>query len=86
MTESIYSTDAYARTMDATVLEVDRDDGRVLLDRTVFYPGGGGQPHDLGELIIGDDRIEIARVTQDTSGVWHWIKGSPPNSGHAAAG
>ena len=81
MTESIYSTNAYARTMDATVLEVDRDDGRLLLDRTVFYPGGGGQPHDLGELVIGDDRLEIHRVTQDSAGVWHWIEHSLPARG-----
>jgi misacylated tRNA(Ala) deacylase len=78
MTDRIYSTDAYARSMDARVLEVDLDDGRVLLDRTVFYPGGGGQPHDVGELVIGDDRIAVIRVTQDGSGVWHWLEGGLP--------
>ncbi len=40
MTERIYSTKAYERAMKARVVEVDRDDGRVLLDRTVFYPVG----------------------------------------------
>ena len=78
MTDRIYSTDAYARTMDATVLESDADDGRILLDRTVFYPGGGGQPPDTGELWIGDDRLSVTRVTQDSSGVWHWLDGSLP--------
>lgn len=79
MTETIYSTDAYVRSMDATVLEVDRDDGRILLDRTVFYPGGGGQPPDTGALWVGDDRLEVVRVGQDGSGVWHWVEeGLPP--------
>ncbi len=78
MTETIYSTDAYARTMEAAVVGVDRDDGRLLLDRTVFYPGGGGQPHDVGELWIGDDRLEVVRVTADRDGVWHWVEGALP--------
>ena len=81
MTERIFATDAYARSMNATVVENDRDDGRVLLDRTVFYPGGGGQPHDVGELVIGDDHLVVTRVAQDGAGVWHWIEGGLPKSG-----
>ncbi len=73
MTERIYSTDSYARQMTARVLRVDADDRRLLLDRTVFYPGGGGQPHDVGALWFGDDRLEVVRVTQDADGVWHWV-------------
>lgn len=78
MTEQIYSTRAYERAMTATVLDTDRDDGRVLLDRTVFYPGGGGQPCDTGALAIGDDRLAVTRVTQDSRGVWHWVDALPP--------
>ncbi|MGA9595224.1 MAG: alanyl-tRNA editing protein [Acidimicrobiia bacterium] len=86
MTEKIYSTDAYARTMDAVVIRNDRDDNRVLLDRTVFYPGGGGQPHDLGSLSIGDDKLAVVRVTADSDGVWHWLEGSLPAAGTALRG
>ena len=78
MTERIYSTRAYERAMAATVVDTDRDDGRVLLDRTVFYPGGGGQPCDTGVLAIGDDRLAVTRVTQDSRGVWHWVDALPP--------
>ena len=78
MTERIYSTRAYERAAAATVVEVDRDDGRVLLDRTVFYPGGGGQPCDTGYLAIGDDRLVVSRVTEDSRGVWHWVDALPP--------
>ena len=78
MTERIYSTDAYAARMAAEVIATDRDDGRVLLDRTVFYPGGGGQPIDRGALWVGDDPLEVVRVTQDSDGVWHWLDGTLP--------
>jgi misacylated tRNA(Ala) deacylase len=51
-TELVFRTDAYARSCPATVLGAD---GRgVLLDRTVFYPTGGGQPGDWGVLKLAD--------------------------------
>lgn len=78
MTERIYSTKAYERSMTAQVVASDRDDGRVLLDQTVFYPGGGGQPPDTGFLAIGDDRLAVTRLTQDSDGVWHWLDELPP--------
>jgi misacylated tRNA(Ala) deacylase len=81
VTERIYSTDQYARETDATIVDVDPDDGRVLLDRTVFYPGGGGQPHDLGRLELGDDRLDVVRVADDARGVWHWLEGGLPSTG-----
>lgn len=81
MTDTIYSTDSYARTMDARIVRTDTDDGRVLLDRTVFYPGGGGQPHDLGTLTIGEDRLDVVRVASDRDGVWHWLEGGLPGEG-----
>jgi misacylated tRNA(Ala) deacylase len=54
MTDAIYTTDAYARTATATVVRVIPAEGSagplVVLDRTVFYPGGGGQPCDAGTI------------------------------------
>ena len=46
-TELLYLRDAYLREFDATVVDVDATT-RVALDRTAFYPTGGGQPHDTG--------------------------------------
>lgn len=81
MTDRIFSTDSYATEMNATIVGTDAGDGRVLLDRTVFYPGGGGQPIDHGSLWIGDDELEVVRVTADRDGVWHWIEGGLPSVG-----
>jgi misacylated tRNA(Ala) deacylase len=86
MTDKIYAVDSYVREVDATVVRTDVDDNRVLLDRTVFYPGGGGQPHDIGFLEIGDDRLEVVRVTVDAAGVWHWLEGSLPAEGTTVLG
>jgi misacylated tRNA(Ala) deacylase len=68
------------------VIDFDADDGRILLDKTVFYPGGGGQPHDIGHLWIGDDRLEVVRVAQDGRGVWHWVEGGLPMTGISVRG
>jgi misacylated tRNA(Ala) deacylase len=81
MTHRIYSTHAYTQEMAATVVATNTDDGRLLLDQTVFYPGGGGQPHDVGALWLGEDRLEVVRVTADSDGVWHWVEGRLPQNG-----
>jgi misacylated tRNA(Ala) deacylase len=86
MTETIYSTDAYAQEMTATVVRTDVDDNRILLDRTVFYPGGGGQPHDTGTLLIGEDQLVVSRVTSDRDGIWHWLDGAIPSRGTELSG
>ncbi len=52
MTEALFEHDAYLNSCDATVLESTRDS--IVLDRTVFYPLGGGQPGDRGTLTTGD--------------------------------
>jgi misacylated tRNA(Ala) deacylase len=64
-TELLYLRDAYLTEFDATVIEVR--DGAVALDRTAFYPTGGGQPHDTGTL--GD--APVIDVRKDADGVWH---------------
>ena len=48
MTELIFRDDAYARSCEATVIAVT--ERGIVLDRTVFYPTGGGQPGDTGVL------------------------------------
>lgn len=54
MTEALFRADAYARSCETTVLSVD--ERGVQLDRSVFYPLGGGQPGDTGVLHLDDGR------------------------------
>ena len=83
----LFAVDAYCREFDATVLEVDADQGRVALRRTAFYPGGGGQPHDLGRLVWGDGSAAVTRVKRDQGRIWHWLEGGHlPDPGAEVAG
>jgi misacylated tRNA(Ala) deacylase len=58
MTERLELRDATLREWDATVLHSDRDTG-IVLDRSAFYPGGGGQPPDHGVLLWGGVQTRI---------------------------
>ncbi len=71
--QELFSTDAYTRSFEAAVAEVDREAGRVALVRTAFYPGGGGQPHDLGALSFGSSRVPVTRVKREDGQIWHWL-------------
>jgi misacylated tRNA(Ala) deacylase len=73
MTDLLYQTDSYLREFDATVVAVDAGNGRVALDRTALYPGGGGQPHDLGTLAFGGVVAQVTQVKKEGDLVWHWL-------------
>jgi misacylated tRNA(Ala) deacylase len=76
----LFSVDAYLRDFDAEVEHVDPEQGRVALRRTAFFPGGGGQPHDLGLLRWGDGSAAVTKVKRDAGRIWHWLDGEhlPP--------
>ncbi len=55
MPDLLFQRDAYLREFDATITGVEPASRAVRLDRTAFYPGGGGQPADRGRLVRPDD-------------------------------
>lgn len=68
MTEAIYPQDSYCRAFDAVVTAHDVTQNAIQLDRTAFYPGGGGQPYDQGQIYAGTQKHAIRRVNR---GHWH---------------
>ncbi len=72
-TDLLYLQNAYQSTFEATVIAATQD--AVALDRTAFYPGGGGQPPDNGTL----NNAHVTNVFKDDDGtVWHVLDAPPP--------
>ena len=69
MTDEIFSRDAYAASTDAVVTDVS--DGGVVLDRTVFYARGGGQPGDTGMLRWEGGEAHVADTVKSGREVLH---------------
>src|SRR5437588_8799740 len=78
MTEAICQTDAYARVTEASVAEVLPDG--VVLDRTVFYARGGGQPGDIGRIRWEAGEAAVIDTFKRDGRYVHWIDGGagPP--------
>ncbi len=76
MTEQLYYDDAYLKEFTATVMTVDEKAGqtRVALDRTAFYPGGGGQPNDEGWLTVAGQRLRVVKVGKEGAQIWHTLE------------
>lgn len=74
MTEALYTTDAYMREFAATIIAMNTETKAVVLDRTAFYPGGGGQQHDTGELIGADGVVYgVAKVKKEGGDILHLL-------------
>ena len=87
MTEPLYHTDSYLREFTATVTAVDAESHAVVLDRTAFYPGGGGQPCDEGTLTVDGVVYPVSRVQKAGPDILHIIDGETlPGVGAQASG
>ncbi len=73
MTELLYQSDSYLKEFEALVTNVS--DRGVVLDRTAFYPGGGGQPNDTGELIGDEQTWQVTKVGRADGELWHQLTG-----------
>ncbi|GHD63444.1 Ala-tRNA(Pro) hydrolase [Thalassobaculum fulvum] len=70
MTEELFREDAYLKSCDATVTAVG--ESGIVLDRTVFYPTGGGQPGDSGTLTRADGTaVPIVDTRKADGGIAH---------------
>jgi len=86
VTDLLYQTDSYLKAFDAVVVAVHPQEAAIALDRTAFYPGGGGQPHDLGSLRTAEGTLDVTAVGRRDEHIWHWVKGTPPVAGTRVTG
>jgi misacylated tRNA(Ala) deacylase len=77
MTEELFLNDSYLREFEASVAKLT---GReVVLSRTAFYPGGGGQPPDRGTLGVGPVRASVVDVRREGGEIVHVLDASIPD-------
>ncbi len=84
MTDLLYHHDSYLKEFEAVV--IDAAENSVELDRTAFYPGGGGQPHDLGVVVAGGLDYPVTRVGSSGGRILHQIDGPIPRAGTPITG
>ncbi len=77
-TQLLYQRDSYLKEFDAVISGVDTENRTVTLDRTAFYPGGGGQPNDLGRLVVAGQEYPLARVRKSADEILHVLDGNTP--------
>jgi misacylated tRNA(Ala) deacylase len=79
MTNLLYQTDSYLKEFDASVTSVDVDARTIVLDQTAFYPGGGGQPSDIGQFAVSGGAVyPITKVKKQGADVLHFLGGDTP--------
>ena len=78
MTILLYQTDAYLKEFSATITSVDVETRTVVLDRSAFYPGGGGQPCDFGTLEVAGVSYPVVKVKKQGDDVLHFLGGTDP--------
>ena len=71
MTELLYQLDNYQKEFTAQVTEIDSIRNAIALNRSAFYPGGGGQPNDCGWIISDSGEVEVVKVKKEGDVVWH---------------
>lgn len=69
MTEALYMDDCYMKEFEAKVVEVEGD--MIILDRTAFYPTGGGVLCDTGWITKGERRFDVTEVSKGGGRILH---------------
>lgn len=84
MTDELFREDSYLKACEATVVAVTEEG--IVLDRTVFYPTGGGQPGDIGTLTTADGRVVTVSDTRKGKQVEGIVHVADPDAPPLAAG
>tara|TARA_Y100000590_G_scaffold60989_3_gene65105 strand:- start:2988 stop:3698 length:711 start_codon:yes stop_codon:yes gene_type:complete len=84
MTEILCYDDSYLQDFEAVVTDVVGSG--IVLDKTVFYPGGGGQPCDTGTIKWQGGSTEISKVSRVEGKLVHKVEDSIPDVGESITG
>ena len=76
MTELLFNEDSYLKEAEATIISAA--DNIIKLNRTVFFPEGGGQPGDQGEIILKDRVLKVIDTKKDLqeNEILHYVEGN----------
>jgi misacylated tRNA(Ala) deacylase len=72
MTDFLFHTNSYLKTNDTVIIDIIENTGLVL-ENTVFYPGGGGQPSDLGTINTDSQYLSVIKVQSKNGVIIHWL-------------
>ncbi len=72
MESALYMNDSYLKEFEAVVESVN-DNKYVVLDKTAFYPSGGGQPHDTGIMICNGEEYAVVYVGKFSGKISHEV-------------
>jgi misacylated tRNA(Ala) deacylase len=73
MTTNLYQTDSYLKEFDAKITGIDQEAHAVILDQSAFFPGGGGQPHDVGTLVVKGEETPVIKVKRVKGQMLHYL-------------
>lgn len=70
-----YLNDSYLQVCETTVssFRVEKNKTAIVCEHNIFYPKGGGQPHDVGSIVVGDKMLTVKKVVRIDGEVWLFL-------------
>jgi len=78
-TYPLYQYDSYVKELEAEIIKISEDG--IILDKTIFYPGGGGQIYDTGYIIRGSESYRVSKVFKQDDEIIHVVERPGLNEG-----
>lgn len=78
MTKQLYHENSYLKEFNAVVTDVEKGINGIVLNRTAFFPGGGGQPPDFGAIETEGTKLNVRRAKRHKGDIFHLIDDGAP--------
>ena len=86
MTERLYVLDSYLKEFQAEIISIDTAEKAIILNQSAFFPGGGGQPFDIGSIASENKVFPIHKVQIVNNQVLHYTNDELPSIGEKITG